>query len=65
MAHITDHWFPMRDAFVDRRQVHPSEPALDDNEDVEEFPLLLQASEVRELMEAARQQGLSAASLAR
>jgi hypothetical protein len=35
------------------------------NEDIQEFPLLLEGSVVRELIEAARQQGLSAASLAR
>ena len=33
--------------------------------DIEEFPLLLQSDEVRELIEAARPQGLCAAGLAR
>ncbi|MBV8487565.1 MAG: hypothetical protein JO161_04750 [Planctomycetaceae bacterium] len=65
MARMTDHRFPMRGALTDPRQVHSLKPALDDTTDLEEFPLLLQPSEVHELIEAARQEGLSAASLAR
>jgi hypothetical protein len=39
--------------------------ALRDTDDVEEFPLLLESSDVTALIAAARQQGLSAAGLAR
>jgi hypothetical protein len=53
----------MRVVFIDPRQARSSESMLD--EDIEEFPLLLQPSEVRELVEAARQEGLSATGLAR
>jgi hypothetical protein len=49
-----------------RFPIHPPpvDPARDDNKDVEELRLLLQTSEVRELAEAARQEGLTAAGLA-
>lgn len=39
--------------------------AFDDPDDVEEFPVLLQSGDVRELIAAARQLGLSATGLAR
>jgi hypothetical protein len=39
--------------------------AIDDSDDVEEFPVLLQSGDVRELIAAARQLGLSATGLAR
>ena len=39
--------------------------AIDDSDDLEEFPVLLQSSDVRELIAAARQLGLSATGLAR
>ena len=42
-----------------------SEPALHDTEDIEEFPLLLPSGDVSALIEAAGQQGLCAAGLAR
>ena len=37
----------------------------DDTDDLEEFPVLLQSCDVRDLIEAARKQGLSATGLAR
>lgn len=37
----------------------------DETDDLEEFPVLLQSCDVRELIEAARKQGLSATGLAR
>ncbi|MBV8461809.1 MAG: hypothetical protein JO368_00840 [Acidimicrobiales bacterium] len=40
-------------------------PDLTDAQDIEEFPLLLPSDEVRALIDAARQQGLSATGLAR
>jgi len=39
--------------------------AIDDSDDLEEFPVLLQSCDVRELIAAARQLGLSATGLAR
>jgi hypothetical protein len=42
-----------------------SESVLDKTEDIEEFPLLLQGGDVRDLIDAARQEGLTAAGLAR
>jgi hypothetical protein len=42
-----------------------SESVLDETEDIEEFPLLLQSRDVRDLIDAARQEGLTAAGLAR
>jgi hypothetical protein len=42
-----------------------SESVLDETEDIEEFPLLLQGGDVRDLIDAARQEGLTAAELAR
>jgi hypothetical protein len=39
--------------------------AIAADEDIEEFPLLLQTRDVGDLIEAARQQGLCAAGLAR
>jgi len=39
--------------------------ANDDTDDLEEFPVLLQSCDVRDLIEAARTQGLSATGLAR
>jgi hypothetical protein len=36
-----------------------------ENEDIEEFPLLLSSGDVRDLIEVARRQGVSAAGLAR
>jgi hypothetical protein len=42
-----------------------SASAVGNNEEIQEFPLLLEWTAVRELIEAAQQQGLSAASLAR
>ena len=42
-----------------------SEPVIDQTEDIEEFPLLLQSRDVRDLIDAARQEGLTAAGLAR
>jgi hypothetical protein len=39
--------------------------AIDDTDDLEEFPVLLQSGDIRELIEAARQRGLSATGLAR
>jgi len=39
--------------------------AIDDSDDLEEFPVLLQSGDVRELIAAARQLGLSATGLAR
>ena len=65
MARMTDQRFPMCGSFADPREVHPFKPTVDENTDVEEFPLLLQPDEVRELIAAARQEGLSAAGLAR
>jgi hypothetical protein len=40
-------------------------PAVDDTDDLEEFPVLLQSGDVRDLIEAARKRGLSATALAR
>jgi hypothetical protein len=65
MAHRTELKFPRHAALVDPFEVPSAEPTLDDNNDVEEFPLLLQPDEVRELIAAARREGLSAAGLAR
>jgi hypothetical protein len=65
MARRTELRFPRHTALVDPLEVYSSELTLDDNRDVEEFPLLLQPDEVRELIAAARQEGLSAAGLAR
>jgi hypothetical protein len=42
-----------------------SESVLGETEDIEEFPLLLQSGDVRDLIDAARQEGLTAAGLAR
>ena len=42
-----------------------SQPALHDREGLEEFPLLLRSDDATALIEVARQQGLSAAGLAR
>jgi len=39
--------------------------AIDDYDDLEEFPVLLQSGDVRELIAASRQLGLSATGLAR
>jgi len=39
--------------------------AIDDSDDLEEFPLLLQSGDVRQLVAAAKQLGLSATGLAR
>jgi len=39
--------------------------ANDDTDDLEEFPVLLQSCDVRDLIEAARKRGLSATGLAR
>jgi hypothetical protein len=39
--------------------------AIDDPDDLEEFPVLLQSCDVRDLIEAARKRGLSATGLAR
>ena len=39
--------------------------AIDDSDDLEEFPVLLQSGDVRELIAAARQLGLSATGLVR
>src|SRR5438874_4724921 len=39
--------------------------AIDDTDDLEEFPVLLPSGDIRELIEAARQRGLSATGLAR
>jgi hypothetical protein len=46
-------------------EVQSSEPAFDDNQDVRELSLLLHGSELGELLEAARQEGLTAAALVR
>lgn len=48
------------DAFADSTCV-----SIDDTDDLEEFPVLLQSGDVRDLIEAARQRGLSATRLAR
>jgi hypothetical protein len=52
-------------AQVNPLQVKSSELAFDDNLDVQELSLLLQGSEFGELLEAARQEGLTAAALVR
>ena len=39
--------------------------AIDDPDDLEEFPVLMQSGDVRELISAARQLGLSATGLVR
>jgi hypothetical protein len=39
--------------------------AIDDTDDLEEFPVLLQSCDVRDLIDVARKQGLSATGLAR
>jgi hypothetical protein len=39
--------------------------AIDDTDDLEEFPVLLASSDVRDLIEAARKRGISATRLAR
>ena len=65
MPRRKEHRFPMYATFVRSHEAPSFESTVDDNQDVEEFPLLLKASEVRELIEVARQQGLSAAGLAR
>ena len=39
--------------------------AIDETDDLEEFPVLLQSGDVRDLIEAARKRGLSATGLAR
>jgi hypothetical protein len=49
--------------YLDWLENHSALPAADD--DVEQFPLLLHPNEVRELIDAARQQCWSAAGLAR
>jgi hypothetical protein len=41
------------------------QPGPQDTQDIEEFPLLMQSADVRALIDAARQQGLTAAGLAR
>ena len=43
----------------------PCQPALHDSEDLEEFPLLLRSDDATALIEAAGQQGLTAAGLTR
>ena len=48
------------DAFVDSRCLEK-----DDTDDLEEFPVLLQSGDVRDLIEAARKRGLSGTALAR
>jgi hypothetical protein len=40
-------------------------PEKDETDDLEEFPVLLQSCDVRELIEAARKRGISASGLAR
>jgi hypothetical protein len=59
---MTDHRFPTHVVSIDPREVHSSETILDD---IEELPVLLHPNEVRELIQAARQEGLSATALAR
>jgi hypothetical protein len=61
MAHRTDFPFPRRVIPIDRSGIDAFMPAPDD--DIEEFPLLLKPSEVQELIQAARQEGLTAAGL--
>ena len=39
--------------------------AIDETDDLEEFPVLLQSRDIRELIEAAKMRGLSATGLAR
>src|SRR5215471_13596261 len=56
---------PMEAALVNPLEVQSSEPTLDDNQDVQELSLLLHGSELGELVEAARQEGLTVAALAR
>ena len=52
-------------------QAYPDDALVDSNfendetDDLEEFPVLLQSCDVRDLIEAARKQGLSATGLAR
>ena len=65
MPHGTEHRLSMHAAFIHRREGYSCASTVDDNQDVDEFPLLLQANEVRELIEVAQQQGFSAAGLAR
>jgi len=50
---------------ADKIRANSSQAALDNIKDIEEFPLLLQSSDVTALIETARQQGLTAAGLAR
>jgi hypothetical protein len=51
--------------YLDWLENHSSPLTANDDQDVEEFPLLLPPSDVRELIQAARRQGLSAPGLAR
>jgi hypothetical protein len=55
----------METAHVNPLEVQSSEPAFDDNQDVQELSLLLRGSELGELLEAARQEGLTVAALVR
>ena len=56
---------PMKEWANDTCGANASQPALHDTEDIEEFPLLLQSGDVMALLEVARQEGLTAAGLAR
>jgi hypothetical protein len=51
--------------YLDWLENNPSTLSTNDGYDVEEFAVLLRTSEVRELIDQAQQQGLSAAGLAR
>jgi len=65
MEDLRDRRRPVQATLVNPLEVRSAEPALDDNQDVDEVPILLCRSEMRELVEAARQEGLTAAGLGR
>ena len=56
---------PMEAALVNPLEVRSSEPTLNNNQDVQELSLLLHGNELGELLEAARQEGLTVAALVR
>jgi hypothetical protein len=65
MGHPRNLRFPMQAGLVNPVDFQSADSTLDDDRDVEELSLLLHGSELRELAEAAQQEGLTAAGLAR
>jgi hypothetical protein len=55
----------MRVADFNLVELHSSEPSAEDDEDVEELSLLLQAREMRELIQVSQEEGFTAAGLVR